>query len=180
MRPHDLSNIISLLSFLSHPVPGLVPALVLTLRPTETILPGTIRTTEVGSEATTEATGGRSTTVAETEAITNVAITRTEEEEAAAMATRPIGRAAVAAVEAGTIATMTRTTTHTARGGGAHAPAHLKSVQAAGAVPATLTAHLRGDLGAPGTPASPRGPGPHRHVIAAARASQPPRIPRTS
>lgn len=157
---------------------GPVPALALTLRPTETIQPGTIRTTEVGSEATTEATGGPSTTVAETEAITNVVITRTGEE-AEAMAIRPIGRVVVV-VEAGTIATMTRTTMHTAPGGGAHAPAHLRSVQAAGAAPTALTARLRGDLVTLGSRATPHGPGPHHPTIAATRESLAARMLRTS
>lgn len=182
VRPHrmffpSITLFFCLFSLLSHPVLGLVPALVLILRPTETIPPGTIRTTEVGSEATTAATEGPTTTAAETEAITNVAITRTGEEEAA-MAIRPIGR--VAAEAAGTIATMTRTTTHTAPGGDAHAPAHLGSARAAGAAPATLTARLRGDLGVPGAPATPRGPDPHHHVIAPARASPAPRMLRKS
>lgn len=158
-----------LFSLLFYPVLGLVPALVLTLRPTEIIPPGTIRTTEEDLEATTGATGGPTTTVEETEAITHVAITRTGE--AAAMATRPIGRVVA---EAGMIATMIRTTTHTAPGGGAHA--HLRSAQAAGAAPATLTARLRGDLDAPGAPATPHVPGPHHHVIVAARASLVPRM----
>lgn len=152
---------------------GLVPALVLTLRPTETIPPGTIRTTEVGSEATTVATGGPTTTVEEIEAITSVAITRTGEE-VVAMATSPTGRGVVevVVVEAGTIATMTRTTTRTAPGGGVHA--HLRSAQVAAAAPATLTARLRPDLnalGAPGAPATPRVPVQLHHVIVAARAS---------
>lgn len=165
----------------SHPVLGLVPALVHTLRPTETILAGTIRTTEVASGATTEATGGPTTTAAETEAITNVVITRTGEEEAEAMAIRPIGRV-VAAEEAGTIATMTRTTTLTAPGGGAlvPAPAHRRSTRAAAAVPTTLTARLRADLDAPDAPATPLGPGRPPHAIAATRASLAPRIRRTS
>lgn len=157
-------------SLLFYPVLGLVPALVLTLRPTEIIPPETIRTTEEGLEATTGATGGPTTTVEETEAITHAVITRTGEE-AAAMATRPIGRVVA---EAGMIATMTRTTTHTAPGGGA--PAHLRSAQAAGAAPATLTARLQGDLDAPGAPATPHIPGPHHHVIVAARASLAPRM----
>lgn len=153
---------------------GLVPALVLTLRPTETIPPGTIRTTEVGSEATTEATGGPTTTVGEIEAITSVAITRTGEE-VVAMATSPTGRAVV--VEAGTIATMIRTTTRIAPGGGVHA--HPRSAQVAAAAPATPTARLRGDLnalGAPGAPATPRVPVHRHHVIVAARASLAPRM----
>lgn len=162
---------------------GLVPALALTLRPTETILPGTIRTTEVVSEATTEATGGPSTTVAETEAFTHAAITRTGEE-AAAMAISPIGRAAVVVVvvveEAGMIATMTKTTTHIAPGEGGHAPARPKSAQAAGAAPATLTARLHEDLDTLGAPATHHGPGPHHHAIAAARASLAPRMLRAS
>lgn len=150
---------------------GLVPALVLILRPTETILPGTIRITEVGSEGTTEATEDPTTTVAETEAISSAAITRTGEE-AAAMAIRPIGRVVV---EAGTIDTMTRTTTRTAPGGDAHAHAHRRSAQAVGAAPTTLTARLRGDLDALDAPATPPGPGPHHHAIAA-KASQSPRM----
>lgn len=160
---------------------GLVPALALTLRPTETILPGTIRTTEVVSEATTEATGGPSTTVAETEAFTHAAITRTGEE-AVAMAISPIGRGVVVVVveEAGMIATMTKTTTHIAPGEGGHAPAHPKSAQAAGAAPATLTAHLHEDLDTLGAPATHHGPGPHHHAIAAARASLAPRMLRAS
>lgn len=137
----------------------------------------------VVSEATTEATAGLSTTAAETEAITHAAITRTGEE-AGAMAISLIGRVVVVVVteveEAGTTATMTRTTTHTAPGGGAPALAHPENAQAAGAAPATPTARLRGDLDAPGAPATPRGPGPHRHVIAAARASRAPRTARTS
>ena len=129
------------------------------------------------------ATGGPSTTVVETEAITNAAITRTGEE-VAAMATSPIGRVVVVVVvveeEAGTIATMTRTTTHTAPGGGAHVHAHLRSAQAAGVAPATLTARLQGGLDAPGTPATPHGPGLLHHVIAAARASLATKKQRTS
>lgn len=185
------NNIHFLLSF-SLPAPGLAPALAHTLRPTETILPGTIRTTEEGSEATTEASGGPTTTVPETEAITHAAITRTGEE--AATAISPTGRAvvvvaaavvavaavAVAAVEAGTIATTTRTTMRTAPGGAAHAPARPRSARAAGAAPTTPTARPRGDLGAPSTPATPRGPGPRRRIMAAARASPAPRMLRTS
>lgn len=127
------------------------------------------------SEATTEATGGPTTTVEETEAITNAVITRTGEgeEEVAAMATRPIGKVVVV-VEVGTIGTMTRTTTHTAPGGGAHA--HLGSAQAAAAALAALNARLPGNLGAPGAPATPRVPSLHHHVIAAARASIAPRM----
>ena len=130
------------------------------------------------------ATGGPSTTVVETEAITNAAITRTGEE-VAAMATSPIGRVVVVVVveeeeEAGTIATMTRTTTHTAPGGGAHVHAHLRSAQAAGVAPATLTARLQGGLDAPGAPATPHGPGLLHHVIAAARASLATKKQRTS
>lgn len=160
---------------------GLVPALALTLRPTETILPGTIRTTEVVSEATTEATGGPSTTVAETEAFTHAAITRTGEE-AVAMAISPIGRGVVVVVveEAGMIATMTKTTTHIAPGEGGHAPARPKSAQAAGAAPATLTARLHEDLDTLGAPATHHGPGPHHHAIAAVRASLAPRMLRAS
>lgn len=78
------------------------------------------------------------------------------------------------------IATMTRTTTPTVQGGGAHAPAHPKSAQVAGAAPTTLTARLPRDPGAPGTPATPRTHGPRRYIIAAARASTAPRKPRTS
>lgn len=157
-------------------VPGLAPALVHTLRPTETILAGTIRTTEVASGATTEATGGPTTTAAETEAITNAVTTRTGEE-AAAMVIRLIGKVAV---EAGTTATMTRTTTHIVPGGAARAPAHLRSARAAAVAPTTLTARLRGDLDVPGAPATPLGPGPPPHAIAAARASLAPRMVRTS
>lgn len=178
VTPHSLLSV-TIFSFcrfslVPHPVLDLVP--VLTLRPTETILPGTTRTTEVGSEATTEATGDPTTTVAETEAITNVVITRTGEE-VVATGIRRIGREVV---EAGMIATMTRTTTHTVPGGGAHALAHPGSAQAAGAAPAILTARLRGDLDAPGVPATPRGPGLHHRVIAAARASLAPRRLKTS
>lgn len=168
--PHKIfpSSVVSLFLFCCHSVLGLVPVLIPHL--TETILPGITRTTEVGSEATTGATGDPTTTVEETEAITNAVITRTGEEEEA-MATNPIGKAVVAAaaVEVGMIDTMTRTTTHTALGGGAHA--HLRSGQAAAAVPVTLTARLQGNLGAPGAPATPRVPVLHHHVIAAARAS---------
>lgn len=155
---------------------GLVPVLVLTLRPTETIPAGTIRTTEVGSEATTEATGGLITIVAETEATTNAVITRTG---AAAMAIRPIGRVVVVVVvvEAGTIVTTTRTTTHTAPGGGAQDHARPRSAQAAGAAPTTPTALLQEGLDAQGAPATLRGPGPHHLAIAAARA---PKMQRTS
>lgn len=95
------------------------------------------------------------------------------------MAIRPIGRVVVV-VEAGTIATMTRTTMHTAPGGGAHAPAHLRSVQAAGAAPTALTARLRGDLVTLGSRATPHGPGPHHPTIAATRESLAARMLRTS
>lgn len=138
------------------------PILVLTLHPIETTLPGT---TEVGSEATTEATGGPIITGEETEAITHVVITRTEVE-VAAMATRAIGKeavgVAVAVVEGGTIA---RTTVHTVPGGAV--PAHLRSAQAAGAGLATPTAHLRGNLDTLGDPVIHHIPGLHLHVTAA-------------
>lgn len=171
-----------LLPFLALPVLGLVPALVHTLRPTEAIPLGTIRTTEVVSGATTGATGGRTITEEETEATTSGVITRTEEEEVvAAMATRPTGRVAVAVVvevevEAGTNATMTRTTT--APEGGA--PAHPRSAQAVAAALATLTARLRVILNAPGVPATLLAPDPHPHVIAAAKASLETRMLKTS
>lgn len=135
-------NLIFFYIFLSCPALGLVLALGLTLRPIETIPPGTTRTTEVGSEATTGATGGPTTTEEETEAITSAAITRTGE--GAATATSPIGRVVAVeegeeeAEEAGTIAT--RTTTHTAPGEGARA--HQRSAQAPEAALATRTAHL--------------------------------------
>lgn len=125
----------------------------------------------MGSEATTGATGDPTTTVEETEAITNAVITRTGEGEEAT-ATNLIGKVGVGvvvAVEVGMIGTMTRTTTRTAPGGGAHA--HLRSGQAAAVAPVTLTARLQGNLGAPGAPATPHVPVLHHHVIAAARAS---------
>lgn len=130
----------------------------------------------MGSGATIEVTGGRTTTEAEAEVIINEAITRIEEEEeaAVAMVTRATGRVAV---EAGTIATMTRTATHTAPGGDAHAPAHPKSAQAVAAAPTALTAHLQGD---PDAPATHLGPVPHPHIIAATRASLAPRMLKTS
>lgn len=143
------------------------PTLVLILHPIETTPPGT---TEVGSEATTEATGGRTTTGEETEAITHVAITRTEAE-VAAMATRAIGKAAaVAAAEGGTIA---RTTVRTAPEGGV--PARPRSARAAAAGLATLTARLRGSLGTLDDPAIPRIPGLRLHVTVASKASLTPR-----
>lgn len=145
------------------------PTLVLTLHPIETTLPGT---TEVGSEATTEATGGPIITGEETEAITRVVITRTEVE-VAAMVTRAIGKeaavVAAAVAEAGTIA---RTTVHTVPGGGV--PAHLRSAQAAGAGLATPTAHLLGSLDTLDGPVIPHIPGLHLHVTAA-KASLSPR-----
>lgn len=154
------------LCFLS-PDLELGPTLVLTLHPIETTHPGT---TEVGSEATTEATGGPIITGEETEAITRVVITRTE---VAAMVTRAIGKevvaVAVAVVEGGMIA---RTTVHTVPGGGV--PAHLRSAQAAGAGLATPTAHLRGNLDTLGGPVIPHIPGLHLHVTAA-KASPTPR-----
>lgn len=120
---------------------GLAPAPALTLRPTEPILPETIRTTEAGSEATTEDIADHTTTAAEAVAITNAAITRTGEE-VGAMATSPTGRV-VAEAAAGTIAAMTRTITRTVPGGGAHAHARLRSAQSAVAAPASPTAHLQ-------------------------------------
>lgn len=152
---------------------GLDPTLVLTLHPIETTLPGT---TEAGSEATTEATGGRTITVEETEATTHVVITRTEVE-VAAMATRAIGKvvvvvaAGVVAVEAGTTA---RTTAHTAPEGGA--PAHLRSAQVAGADLATLNARLQGNLDSLDGPVILRIPALHLHAIVAAKASTTPRM----
>lgn len=164
-----------------HPVLGLVLALVRTPRLTETTLPGTIRTTEVGLGAITVATGGPTTTVAETEATTHVVITRTGGE---AMATSPIGRVGVGAgvgvgVEDGTIATMTRTITQTVPEGGALDPAHPRSAQPAAAAPTILTTHLQANLGTPDDLATPLAPGPHLHVIAVTRASVAPRVPRT-
>lgn len=141
------------------------PTLVLILHPIETTPPGT---TEVASEATTEATGGRTTTGEETEAITPVVITRTEVE-VAAMATRAIGK--VVAVEGGTIA---RTTVHTVPGGGV--PARPRSARAAGAGLATLTARLRGSLTTPDDPATPRIPGLRLRVTVASKASLTPRM----
>lgn len=175
MSPHTWPSLTLFFPFclLSLPVLGLVPALVHILRPTETTPAGTIRTTEVGSGGTTEATGGRTITEGEAEATTHEVITRTEEEVVVAMATRPTGRVVV---EAGMTATMTRTTTHTAPGGGAHAPAHPRSIRVVAAVPATLTARLRVTLDAPGVPAILLGPGPRPHIIAAARASLAPRM----
>lgn len=155
---------------------GLDPTLVLTLHPIETTLPGT---TEAGSEATTEAIGGRIITVEETEATTHVVITRTEAE-VAAMATRAIGKVVVVAVVAAAVAavaveagTIARTTGHTAPEGGA--PAHLRSARVAGADLATPTARLRGNLGSPDGPVIPRIPDLHLHVIVAAKASPTPR-----
>lgn len=146
------------------------PILVLTLHPIETTHPGT---TEGGSEATTEATGGPIITGEETEAITHVVITRTEVE-VAAMVTRVIGKEAevvvVAVVEGGTIA---RTTVHTVPGGGV--PARLRSAQAAGAGLASPTAHLLANLDTLGDPVIPHIPGHHLHVTAA-KASPTPRM----
>lgn len=119
----------------------------------------------MGSEATTEATGGPTITGEETGATTRVAITRTEVE-VAAMVTRAIGKEAVVAVaavvEGGTIA---RTTVPTVPGGGVPAP--LRSAQAAGAGLATPTARLLGNLDTLGGPVIPHIPGLHLHVIAA-------------
>lgn len=168
---------------------GLVPVLARTLRPIETILLGTIRTTEVASEVTTEATVGRTTTEVEAEAITNVAITKTEVEEV--MAIRVIGRVAVvvvveeevavvAAAAAGMIGIMTRTTILTAPGGAAHAPVHPGSARAAGAAPATLIVRLLDDPAILGAPATPLGPAPHPHATAAARESPATRMLKTS
>lgn len=167
--------------FLCRPALGLVLALGLTLRPIETIPPGTTRTTEVGSEATTGATGGPTTTAEETEAITSAAITRTGGE--AATATSPIGR--VVAVEeeggeeeeveeeAGMIAI--RTITHTAPGEGARA--HQRSAQAPEAALATRTAHLLWNPDVPGAPATPHAPGPpHRATVVASPSVAPPRM----
>lgn len=166
---------------------GLAPALVHTLRPTETTLAGTIKTTEVDSGATTEATGDHTTIEAEGAVIINEVIIRTEEEEeeVATMATSPTGKVAAAVVvvvEAGTIAiaTMTRITTHTVPEGAVHAPAHPRSALEVAAALATLTAHLQVGLGAPGVPATPLGPGLHLHVIEAAKASLAPRMLKTS
>lgn len=161
-----------ILLFLSFPtlvscaVLGLAPALVHVPPPTRTILRGTIRTTEVGSGATTVGTEGRTTTAAETVGIIHVVITRTGEE--ADMATRLIGRVVE---EAGMIATMTSTIIHTAPGGGAPALAHQGNAQAAALAPTTLTDRHRGDLDPPGTPATPLAPDPHPHAIEVARAS---------
>lgn len=146
-------------------------ALVLAHRPTKTIPHGTIRTTEAGSAATTGATEGRSTTVAETGAITHGAITRTGEE---AMATSLIGRVVV---EAGTIATRTRTIIHAAPGGGA--PALARQRNALAAVPAIPTGPHQDDLDAPGAPATPRAPGPRPHASTVARARPAPRMLQT-
>lgn len=186
LQPHALpskfnvaSSVFVFFSLLSRSVLGLVPALVHTLHPIEIILAGTIRTTEAASGAITEATGDPTTTAAETEAITSAGTTRTEEEEeAAAMVTRPIGR--VAEGEAGTTATMTRTTTLTARGGAVRAPVRRKNARAAAAAPTTLIARLRGDLDVLGAPATPLGLGLPPHDTAAARASLDPRTRRTS
>lgn len=90
------------------------------------------------------------------------------------MAIRPIGRVAV---EAGTIVTTTRTTTHTAPGGGARGHARPRSAQAVGAAPATPTALPQESLDAQGAPATLHDPGPHHLAIAAARA---PKMQRTS
>lgn len=182
-----VSPLLSPPSFYS--VLGLVPVLARTLRPIETILLGTIRTTEVASEVTTEATVGRTTTEVEAEAITNAAITKTEVEEV--MAIRVIGRvvvvveeevAVVAAVAgaAGMIGIMTRTTILTAPGGAAHAPVHPGSARAAGAAPATLIVRLLDDPAILGAPATPLGPAPHPHATAAARESPATRMLKTS
>lgn len=158
------------LSLFSRPAPGLVPALVPTL-PTETTHLGTTRTTEGATGATTAATDARSTIEAGTVATTSVVITRTEGE-VEDTTTSPTGRVVVvaavaAAVEAvvgpGTIVTMTKITT--ALEGGAHAPAHPRSDQAAVAALATLTNHHQADPGAPGTQATPRGPDPHLAAV---------------
>lgn len=182
-----VSPLLSPPSFYS--VLGLVPVLARTLRPIETILLGTIRTTEVASEVTTEATVGRTTTEVEAEAITNAAITKTEVEEV--MAIRVIGRvvvvvvveevaAAVVAGAAGMIGIMTRTTILTAPGGAAHAPVHPGSARAAGAAPATLIVRLLDDPAILGAPATPLGPAPHPHATAAARESPATRMLKTS
>lgn len=117
------------------------------------------------------ATEGHFTTVAETVAITHVAITRTGEE---AMATSLIGRVVV---EAGMIATRTRTIIHAAPRGGAPALARQRNAQAA--VPAILTGLRQDDLDAPGGPATPHGPGPRPHASAVARARPAPRMLQT-
>lgn len=182
-----VSPLLSPPSFYS--VLGLVPVLARTLRPIETILLGTIRTTEVASEVTTEATVGRTTTEVEAEAITNAAITKTEVEEV--MAIRVIGRvvvvveeveevAVVVAGAAGMIGIMTRTTILTAPGGAAHAPVHPGSARAAGAAPATLIVRLLDDPAILGAPATPLGPAPHPHATAAARESPATRMLKTS
>lgn len=183
-----VSPLLSPPSFYS--VLGLVPVLARTLRPIETILLGTIRTTEVASEVTTEATVGRTTTEVEAEAITNAAITKTEVEEV--MAIRVIGRvvvvvvvaeeevAAVVAGAAGMIGIMTRTTILTAPGGAAHVPVHPGSARAAGAAPATLIVRLLDDPAILGAPATPLGPAPHPHATAAARESPATRMLKTS
>lgn len=181
-----VSPLLSPPSFYS--VLGLVPVLARTLRPIETILLGTIRTTEVASEVTTEATVGRTTTEVEAEAITNAAITKTEVEEV--MAIRVIGRVVVVVVEeeevavvagaAGMIGIMTRTTILTAPGGAAHAPVHPGSARAAGAAPATLIVRLLDDPAILGAPATPLGPAPHPHATAAARESPATRMLKTS
>lgn len=170
MWPQSLTHF-SLFCLLSRPALGLVPALALTLRPTETIPPGIIRTTEAALGATTEAIGGLTTTAAETEATTNEAITRTgaAEEGAAAMAIRQTGRVEEEVEGAGTIVTMTRITTHTAPRGGAHAHAHQGSAQVAAAAHATLTALLQGGHDAPGAPATPHGLALGHHVTVAAK-----------
>lgn len=154
-------------SVFSLPVRGLVPALVHTLRPTETIPAGTIRTTGEVSGVTTEVTGGRTITEEEIEATTSEVITRTEEEEevvAAAMATKPTGKVVVGA---GMIGTMTRNTTRTAPGGGAPAPVRPRSARGVAVAPASRTAHPQAVLGAPSAQAARLGPRPH--VTAAAR-----------
>lgn len=146
-------------------VRGLVPALALTLRPTETIPPETIRTTEGASEATTEATEGRTTTAAETEATTSAAITKTGEVEVV-MAISLTGRAVE---EAGMIA---RTT---APEGAALAPAHQESVQVAAAALATPIAPHPEDLDALSAPATPHGPALGHRVTVAVRARRAPK-----
>lgn len=146
----------------------------------------------MASEVTTEATVGRTTTEVEAEAITNVAITKTEVEEV--MVIRVIGRVAVvvvveeevavvavvAAAAAGMIGIMTRTTILTAPGGAAHAPVHPGSARAAGAAPATLIVRLLDDPAILGAPATPLGPAPHPHATAAARESPATRMLKTS
>lgn len=142
----------------------------------------------MASEVTTEATVGRTTTEVEAEAITNVAITKTEVEEV--MAIRVIGRVAVVVVEeevavvaaaaAGMIGIMIRTTILTAPGGAAHAPVHPGSARAAGAAPATLIVRLLDDPAILGAPATPLGPAPHPHATAAARESPATRMLKTS